>query len=118
MTTTDVVGVVETDRGLYHYFLNGTTDGTGGNGSIRDISGALKSIGSSLYGQRIKRIALAATIGSVLTYIKLIAGDGSVKLFARGCELDANSRTIYCMEARGLDIAVDKGMELFCMTAD
>ena len=118
MTTTDVTGVIQTDRGLHHFFLNGTTDTTGGNGSIRDISGALKSVGSSLYGARIKRIALAVTIGSVLTYIKLIAGDGSVKLFARGCELDANSRTVYCFEARGLDISVDKGMELFCMTAD
>ena len=120
MPTTDVNGVMVLDNGeQIHLFGNGITDGTGGNVYVRDISGVnTKNIGEFAPGRRIRTLKFHASIGSVLTYVKIYDKNGATVLFARAGELDAGSFTNYNLVIRGLDILLEKGLYLFAMTAD
>lgn len=120
MTTTDVNAVAILDNGeILHLFGNGITDATGGNVLVRDISGVnTKNIGEFAQGRRIRTLKFHASIGSVLTYVKIYDPSGATILFARAGELDAGSRKNYNLELRGLDIPLSKGVYIFAMTAD
>lgn len=120
MTTTDVNGVAILDNGeQVQLFGNGITDGTGGNVPVRDVSGVnTKQIGEFAPGRRLRTLKLHASIGSVLTYVKIYDEKGATIFFARAGELDAGARENYNLVVRGLDIPLVKGVYIFAMTAD
>ena len=120
MTTTDINAVAILDNGeQLHLFGNGITDTTGGNVYVRDISGVnTKNIGEFAQGRRIRALMFHASIGSVLTYVKVYDASGATVLFARAGELDAGARKNYNLVLRGLDIPLSKGVYIFAMTAD
>lgn len=120
MTTTDVNGVaILNDGSQLHLFGNGITDGTGANVFVRDISGNnTKNIGEFAQGRAIRTLKFHASIGSVLTYIKVYNEKGATVLFARAGELDAGARENYNLVIRGLNIPLVKGVYIFAMTAD
>lgn len=120
MTTTDVNGVAVLDNGeQVQLFGNGITDGTGGNVLVRDVSGVnTKNIGEYAPGRRIRTLKFHASIGSVLTYVKVYDAMGATILFARAGELDAGAFLNYNLVIRGLDIPLAKGVYIFAMTAD
>jgi len=120
MTTSDVNGVaIMSDGEQIHLFGNGITDGTGAHVFVRDLSGInTKDLGEYAEGRKLRILKMHASIGSVLTYLKLYDKKGATVLFVKSGELDAGSRKNYNLVVRGLDILMQKGSYLFAMTAD
>lgn len=117
MTTTDVLGRIKTSGGnLYQLFGNGFTDGNETELKIREIGGALQSLGDAIPGQTITELALQCSDGSILTTCKLYDIDAGVIASWRG-----NERTTWAftnLDVKGLAIPVRKGMVLKVNTGD
>lgn len=109
MTTTDVQVKFITNQGLYHGWLDGSTDGTETNTQIRDISGALRDVGDHLQGQTLLGFDVQLSDGSILTTAKLYSKSAGIVGSWRGNERTAHD--MLCnLRVRGLSILIEKGM--------
>jgi len=116
MTTTDVFGRIKSSRGLHFLYGNGFTDGTETELKIQDIAGNLISVGEHLQGGTIQELAIQCSDGSICTTLIIYGKDSGIIASWRG-----NERTLsrfYNVEAKNLNIPMEKGVVLKINTAD
>ena len=71
MTTTNLVGVIETTDGMVYAIQQEPTDGAAENITIYDISGTARNLYDHLFGKVIRRICIQASDGSILAEVEV-----------------------------------------------
>ena len=118
MTTTDVLGRIDTGTGLHFLYGNGFTDGTETELKVQDLGGNLVSLGDHLAGKAIREIAVQCSDGSVCTTLKIYSPTGGVIAYWRGRERLVGNDMHYNLEAKGLALRIERGMLLKINTGD
>jgi hypothetical protein len=116
MTTTNVLGVIETTDGELHMIQQEPTDGSGEALTIYDMAGSAKTLGDHLFGKVISRIALQLSDGSILTSL-VHTQEGRTVHAIYGGERLAGSEDVYNIDMP-VSIPVDKKTILTITTAD
>lgn len=116
MTTTDLFGRIKTSRGLYFLYGNGFTDTSETELKIQDIAGNLISVGEHLQGQAIQELAIMCSDGSILTTATIYSKDSGKIANWRGNE--RTTEQFYNLEAKNLNIPMEKGVVLKVNTGD
>jgi hypothetical protein len=84
MSTTNLVGVIETTDGNVHAIQQEPTDGTPEAVTIYDISGTARNIYDQLFGKVIRRICIQASDGSILSTLYVTQNGARTHDFVAG----------------------------------
>lgn len=126
MSSTAAQGFVQFHDGTWAH-LYGTssggvfTDTTEAEMYVRNMGGAQEQLYKSTEGKRIKRLAIQAADGSIITTCIIYDAKSGVVARFRGSERNVTSVVhgdVYDLNIRGLDILVTKGMVIKLNTAD
>jgi hypothetical protein len=116
MTTTNIVGWIETSDGQYtQVYGDGLTDGTLAE-LYCYVGSQNTSIGDAIPGKTITRLALAVSTGSILNVVTIYAADGSILLDTVGCETTSNQS--FGMDLQNLSVRIAKGAIMKCNPTD
>lgn len=116
MTTTQIVGIIETSDGEQHMVDQTVTDGTPEALTILDLGGSLRNVYDHLFMKTITRIALQASDGSILDYVE-VTQNGETTHYWEAGERIANSPEVYNLDVR-TNIPVLKTTRINIDTAD
>jgi len=106
MTTTNIVGRIRTNAGLFTLQAEPTDAAGESELKILDLTNSLKSLKDVIYGQVITDIDIQASDGSILTSAN-IYGPGGVKLHSLiGGERLASSPEVWNISLHGVQIPV------------
>ena len=111
MTTTNLNGVLETNKGLFHLEGEPTDAASASELKVRDISGTSQSLKDIIRGATITRIAIQASDGSVLTSVAVYQNGAVVNSYYAG-ERIANSPERYNIDIRGIAVVVGETTQI------